>query len=335
MRIPLRKAFGDLARALNGRLRDSKAAMRGLAVVPVVALLVSASAGAVAPPHAEQSKPIPYGQGLLWKIERAGLKPSFLFGTMHLSYADIVNLPAPVKTAFDQADSASFEIEMTEESAARWDRTSYYRGWQTLDAELGPDLYAEVIGIAEPYGLTIHELRKFKPWVVIFYLSQPPGVYVTRKAGEKKLDQWLHDEAKKQKKAVYGLETIEEHVGVFADLPQDVQRKVIRAMVKQDRIALRTTQSTLHERMVQLYLERDIAAILNMDSGMAAGAGEEINRMIEERLLDQRNHLMVERMIPRLKEGKAFVAVGAAHLPGEQGMVNLLVQQGYKVTRVY
>ena len=57
--------------------------------------------------------------------------------------------------------------------------------------------------------------------------------------------------------------------------------------------------------------------------------------MIQERLLPRRNHLMVKRMIPRLKEGNAFVAVGCAHLPGDEGMVNLLVEQGYKVTRVY
>ncbi|MGF1607855.1 MAG: TraB/GumN family protein [Kiloniellales bacterium] len=309
-----------------------------LALAASVALLGMPGAAAIEPsepPKAASSRPMPYGQGVLWKIERAGVKPSYLFGTIHLSYEEIVKLPKPVKQAFDRAQSASFEIEMDRKSWRRWALASYYYNWKTLDADIGPDLYANVIELAEPYGLTIHQMRKVKPWVVLLMLSAPPGVYTDRKAGDKILDQWLHDEALEQGKKVYGLETIEEHVGVFADLPQDVLRKVIRAMVQQDRVRLRTELSTMHEEMVQLYLKRDIEGILKLGHGLSSGVGDEIEQMIEDRLLAQRNHLMVKRMQPRLEEGNAFVAVGAGHLPGEEGMVNLLVQQGYKVTRLY
>jgi len=52
-------------------------------------------------------------------------------------------------------------------------------------------------------------------------------------------------------------------------------------------------------------------------------------------MLDDRNRTMVKRMIPLLQRGSAFVAVGAAHLPGEEGMLYLLEQEGYRVTRIY
>ena len=334
MRHDTRRAAIEFARSLGSRLVNAKRAITALALACSLTLLGSAIAGAVAP-ATTSAGPIPYGQGVLWKIERAGSKPSYLFGTIHLSYDEIVTLPKPVKQAFDQAQSASFEIQMDRDSWRQWNIVSYYNNWKTLDADIGPDLYADVVDMAEPYGLTIHQLRKVKPWVVILMLSQPPGVYTGREAGEKILDQWLYDEASEQGKAVYGLETIEEHVGVFADLPEDVQRKVIKAMVRQDRVQLRTELSTLHEEMVQHYLDRDIQGILALGNGLSSGAGEDIEQLIEKRLLDQRNHLMVQRMQPRLAEGNAFVAVGAGHLPGEEGIVNLLVQQGYKVTRLY
>ena len=54
-----------------------------------------------------------------------------------------------------------------------------------------------------------------------------------------------------------------------------------------------------------------------------------------EQLIDDRNDHMVERMLPRLAEGKAFIAVGALHLPGERGILKQLEDQGYRVTRVY
>jgi uncharacterized protein YbaP (TraB family) len=53
------------------------------------------------------------------------------------------------------------------------------------------------------------------------------------------------------------------------------------------------------------------------------------------RLVDARNRVMVARMQPRLAEGNAFVAVGAAHLPGEKGILNLLARQGYTVRKLY
>ena len=56
---------------------------------------------------------------------------------------------------------------------------------------------------------------------------------------------------------------------------------------------------------------------------------------IDKRLLEDRNHRMVERMLPRFDEGGAFIAIGAAHLPGESGVLALLERRGYTVTRLY
>ena len=53
------------------------------------------------------------------------------------------------------------------------------------------------------------------------------------------------------------------------------------------------------------------------------------------RLIDDRNVHMIERMLPRLKQGAAFIAIGALHLPGEKGILQLLTERGYTVSVVY
>ena len=85
----------------------------------------------------------------------------------------------------------------------------------------------------------------------------------------------------------------------------------------------------------EAYLARDIGAIYQLMSESPMADDPELMQLFKERVIDQRNARMVERMMPRLAEGKAFIAVGALHLPGERGVLNLLDQRGYAITRVY
>jgi hypothetical protein len=93
------------------------------------------------------------------------------------------------------------------------------------------------------------------------------------------------------------------------------------------------TQPDRFDRLVENYLDGDMTPVFEeLEAEMEREPGA---RAFKEALLDQRNHQMVERMMPLLERGKAFVAVGAAHLPGDEGMLHLLEQRGYRITRVY
>lgn len=299
-------------------------------------LLVGLTLGTASLPAGAETK-MPYGQGLLWKIEREGSKPSYLFGTIHVNFDEIVKLPKPVRDAFDKADSASFEIEWDRHSGSRWARSISYRDWRSLDDTLGQDLYSRIVDKADEWGYSLHTIRKLQPWALILEVGGPTGVYIGRKGDDdqKILDNWLQDEAKDQGKRVYGLETIEEHTEIFADLPEDVVVTIIEAMLAEDRFERRVTLSRSFEKLIQLYLDRDTEAMFNLDDDLVAGLDPELQKMLDERILDRRNAMMAERMELRIREGNAFVAVGCAHLPGEHGMLNILAQRGYKVTRVY
>ena len=89
------------------------------------------------------------------------------------------------------------------------------------------------------------------------------------------------------------------------------------------------------EELLQKYIRRDLKAIFDMMLEQSAATDERLLEAFLDRVLYVRNERMVTRMQAQLARGNAFVAVGALHLPGEQGVLHLLEQEGYRVLRVY
>ncbi len=90
----------------------------------------------------------------------------------------------------------------------------------------------------------------------------------------------------------------------------------------------------MYEQMIALYLEQDLAGLVAMAEDHPTLASPDDEAAFMQRLVDDRNRIMVTRMESGLREGGAFVAVGALHLPGEQGIVRLLEGKGYRVSVV-
>ena len=89
------------------------------------------------------------------------------------------------------------------------------------------------------------------------------------------------------------------------------------------------------QQLLTAWKQRDLARLVEINEAELAVGGEQFAADFQNRLVVHRNHLMAERMQPYLKQGKAFIAVGALHLPGETGLLNLLEQRGYTVRVVY
>jgi len=125
------------------------------------------------------------------------------------------------------------------------------------------------------------------------------------------------------------LETMAEQIIVFDGLSMDDQIRLLRhALNRHERTA------RLQEQLLQVYLSRDLARLFRLIESEPL-ADEHLQQIMLDRLLWSRNRRMLERMHPRLKEGNAFIAVGAGHLPGPQGLLVLLHRAGYRLTPVY
>jgi len=268
--------------------------------------------------------PVKHGKGLLWQISAPDQAPSYLFGTMHSGDSRVNTLPAALTDPFDRATSFSMELIFTGAGIVRMAETMFYMENENLKDAIGEELYEQTRAAFIKVGISTRDLDKKKPWAVIMALGSP-----RKTGGVMFLDLRLQRRATLQHKPTYGLETMDEQLQVFEGLSIDDQIQLLREAL--------TYQSSNAEQMDQLlraYLNRDLAALAAISDRYQARAGPAYNKLMD-RLLVKRNYRMLERMQPRLKEGNAFIAVGALHLPGRQGLLTLLENSGYQVTAVY
>jgi len=91
----------------------------------------------------------------------------------------------------------------------------------------------------------------------------------------------------------------------------------------------------MHAELLAAYRRRDLSELMTISEADMQQGDQRLADEFRQRLLVDRNHRMAERMEQYLQQGKAFVAVGALHLPGEDGLLNLLEQQGYTLRCLY
>jgi uncharacterized protein YbaP (TraB family) len=297
-------------------------------IVLALGLLLLGRAGLA--PAALAGGDISYGQGLLWKIERDGVAPSYLFGTIHITDERVLRLPVEVAQAFDGARSATFEVIMTDDLRMQLARAMVASPNRTLDRVLGPVLYTEAMAAGARYGLGEPQLKHFKPWALAMFLSVPQAEFARSAMGALPLDQTLQDRAQSQGKAIYALETGDEQIALFNEMPEADQLSMLESAI-QDSAQIETMFAELTAR----YLARDIGGIHREMIQQSKSMDEQLLKMFMLRFNDERNRVMVQRMAPRLGEGGAFIAIGALHLPGETGLLSLLAAQGYRISRVY
>jgi uncharacterized protein YbaP (TraB family) len=200
----------------------------------------------------------------------------------------------------------------------------FFNDGKTLKGVVGEALYndtLQVIGISDPSQAS--GINSMKPWAVMMTLSGP------HQGGGLPLDMALQYQATRQGKPTYGLETMEEQIAVFNGMSLEDQVSLLRDTVQTQKAA----QEAMEE-LTQAYLDRDLAGLMALNEKFRP-ADTRVYDALMDRLLVQRNRNMTERMQKYLKQGNAFIAVGALHLPGDSGLLKLLSAGGHHVTRVY
>jgi hypothetical protein len=163
-----------------------------------------------------------------------------------------------------------------------------------------------------------------KPWAVATTLSMPAaGTGMV-------LDRVLYEQALQDGKPVAGLETVQEQLDIFEGMSMDDQVALLR-----DAVAQFSGIAALHQQLLDAYKQQDLAAMLAINEAALEAGDRRFADEFQRRLVTDRNRHMAERLRPYLSEGRAFVAVGALHLPGDEGLLNLLERQGYTVSAVY
>ncbi len=269
-----------------------------------------------------KGSPAGAGAGMLWKIEGRGKRPSYILGTIHSGDERVMRLPEEVSSRFDEATSFAMEVKMDMSTILQSASAMFLSGGQDLKEILGDDLFQEVDQAMAGRGVPGSMLRMLKPWAVIVLLSAPPSSSMVF------LDSMLSKRATEQGKNVHGLESPEEQLGVFESMSMEDQVEMLRTTLRK-----LPDMPALIEEMIQAYVADDLMTLAEL--GLSSmGDDDGVNEEFLKRINEDRNRRMVQRMMPLLDEGGAFIAVGALHLPFETGILKLLEQKGCTVTPV-
>lgn len=263
-------------------------------------------------------------RALLWKVERTGLRPSYVFGTLRSPDPRASVLSPAVIRAFRLSDVFAMEMIPDHAALARMSASMFISDGPNLKALLGEGYFDHVAAIIASYGITPEVLIKLKPWVVFTALTiQKPedGMF---------LDSILYGAALNGGKYIHGLETADEQVGIFGGIRLDDQVAILKDVI--DRYA---SLSAINGEMLRRYTEGDIDAVSALQDQYLAHDDPRLIRSFREHVLDERSQRMVERIVPRIEEQNAFIAIDAGLLPGDQGVLHLLEQRGYTISPIH
>ena len=286
----------------------------------------------------------PHASGLLWQVEKNGHR-SYIIGTLHLPTPRLANITAQVSDLMQDTDRLLLELTLEDEQAFQVALTQdpslflITEGPSLID-RLGEETWAEVAAVLKSRGIPSFTAARYQPWFLSLTLAIPPCVTESLQKGELGLDRQLEQIAISQGLPTSSLDTVDALIALFSSDPIDTQVTQMKDAVEAGLLGQSSNPATI----IDLYFKEDIQLIWTYegwkalktaeDNGAKAEAIASQIKQLEQGLVVDRNLQWMETLGFALSEGPATVAIGALHLPGEQGLLAQLKAQGFNVTRL-
>ncbi|MDF2235524.1 TraB/GumN family protein [Albimonas sp. CAU 1670] len=277
----------------------------------------------------------PDPDGVFWRVTRPGAAESWLMGSFHIPHPLIDPAPPKAMAALDRA--RVMLMEMSPEELARFgpmaaaDPTLVANvDHPPLDQAMSAEDFAAVAEAMQALGAPPERTAFMRPWIVSLTLATPPCAMAALAAGAEPMDTRIAARAAARGLEVKGMETWEDLLPMLQ--ADEWSEQALRSLANAARDAAegRDMQTT----SARLYAQERVWPLWTWSEWRARQDGLE-EAMAEARveLFEKRNLRFVEAAAPELERGGAFVLVGALHLGGEGGMIELLRARGFTVER--
>ena len=255
---------------------------------------------------------------LLWEIYGNGISsPSYLYGTVHMICAEDFVIGKRLREKFKSAQKVFLEVDMDDPSMnMKMMQLSLLRGKKLSDMFSDSDYNKLNVFFRDTIGMPLTLLNTMKPFVLFSILTLKSLPCAEPQSYELSFVKM----AKEQSKEVLGLETIEDQMKIFDGMPDSVQVQMVMRYINEF-----DEQKKEFAKMVNAYKQENLDSIYEhiMSSPDISGS--------EEVLLFNRNEKWIPIMETAMQKEKIFFAVGAGHLGGPKGVINLLREKGYSV----
>jgi uncharacterized protein YbaP (TraB family) len=267
---------------------------------------------------------VPAGQNsesdraLFWSIQKNGQQAGYLLGTIHSEDPRVLDFSEDFLRKLKENEV--FAMEMVPDLPTLERLTAYmnYPPGESLESVIGNERYTALESVLSGNQVPAEFLSRMKPWAVMLTLSTPPpetGFF---------MDFSLSLRASGSGLEVVGLETLEQQLSFLENMPMAMQLSLLdQAIAEYGQVV------EVHDQMVDTYLDNNLVALQLLSDEQLDAVGKSASDYFMESGIHERNQRMAQVLLQQLETKTVFVAVGALHLPGEEGLLNILRQHGF------
>lgn len=263
-----------------------------------------------------QTKNLKLENSLLWEVSGKELKkPSYLYGTIHMICSKDYFLSEKAKNAFEKSDKLLLEINFTDPNEMS-QMQQLAMGKEPLSKKLTPEQLTKLDSILKKStGMSVQQVDSFSLLTVLSLISIKSFGCLDLKFYEMEFS----DAAKKRNIPIAGLESVKS------------QFEILENAYSNDEMLALLEESTVEETMqlVNVYKNENIQAMYEFSTDKRF-----TSEKTKKQILDDRNLNWIKQIPELIKLNSIFIAVGAGHLGGEYGIINLLRKEGYTVKPV-
>jgi uncharacterized protein YbaP (TraB family) len=267
-------------------------------------------------------KPAPKQEdtGLLWEISGNGLKqPSYIFGTFHILCPTDMLPINDFSPYIDKVDQIVMEIDMDDPAeVGAMTNGAILSGGKTIKDVLTPEQYAKIDEMFKnTIGVPVENVKMFKPAILEVLIVTSPKMFGCSPPSS--YERSFVTLAAEKKKPIIGLETAEFQSKVLEFQPLEKQAASLYEMSKDPQ----KSEDQL-KKMIAVYKLQDIEKLQDV-----ATEQDKLDPEFKKDLLDDRNATWIPKLELNIKAKPSFIAVGAGHLGGKKGVLQLLRAKGY------
>ena len=256
-------------------------------------------------------------RGLFWKLRAPNGSTHYLFGTMHTDDNRIIKFLPIVKKSVNASDILLVEITPDGHSQ------NLFMKNHSLVSDINEKELNQIKKLAEFHVMYFDNVMRMKPWLLAIIFDSP------KPHTEFNQDYLLMAMAADLDKEVLGIESSQEHFATMDSLSLDEQLMMLRAVLKKTE---NEKLSDYNLRMKQ-YISGDVEQIRKTDERLTGKLLPEVLwAKIKVQLMNERNKKMVIKIKELSKDKQLFIAVGASHLAGQDGLLNQLRDSGFKIS---
>jgi len=311
--------------------KDMKKNMLIAAIAIIVVIVLLAAAFVIIKPDSTDPDDSIITDPFLWRIE--GENPSYLFGSIHLTGDNLLNLPNVVEEAISDADHVFTEIKLDDETSTSSTQAAFLTTGETLQDLLPENVEDKLDNYLQTKSLNIAFFSNFKIWSVTTTITLLD--YLDELYKSPSLDQYLWNLGMEKGKTMGGLETVKEQLDIFDSLTIEEQTILLNETLDQ-LIEYEEQEISLVDTMKDAYIDGNIKVLHDM---LVADYDENdpLDVKLWNQLVVNRNNYMAFRIkenITNNPEDQFFFVIGAGHYHGEEGIIQLLENEGFTVTRM-